>query len=128
MIETKARAVPRDRFPAVLERIARNVGAVGPGRRAHRCRAAWCCWSRLRAGATTKAEDGTPVVVHDEKSLRDTLRAETRGEGAVGASLVRRVAAFAENTATLRARFRHALQKRGPHVASSIWRSPRHTH
>ena len=29
MIETKARAVPRERFPAVLDRIADNVLAVG---------------------------------------------------------------------------------------------------
>ena len=54
MIETKARAVPRKRFPVVLKRIADNVRAVGERARASPCAAAWCCSSRSTGGATTR--------------------------------------------------------------------------
>ena len=91
VIETKVRAVPQERFPAVLDRIAANVHAVE----------AWAgdvpvhgCLALLvpfRGKRDYEAADGTPVVVHDEQSLRDMLRAEAGEDGPVGRELARRV-------------------------------------
>ena len=91
VIETKVRAVPRKRFPAVLDRIACNVGAVEawvPGVPVLGCLVLLEPWPGRR---DYEAGDGTPVVVHDEKSLRDALPAESRAPGPVGAELAHRI-------------------------------------
>ena len=91
VVETKVRAVPKGRFPAVVDRIARNVHAVeawAPDTPARGCLA---LLEPFRGKRDYQARDGTPVVVHDERSLRDALRAEALAEGAVGAELAHRV-------------------------------------
>lgn len=91
VVETKVRAVPRRRFPAVLARIARNVHAVeawAPGVPVRGCLALLEPFDGRR---DYQADDGTPVRVHDETSLRDALRAEADGGGSVDAKLARRV-------------------------------------
>ena len=91
VIETKARAVPQDLFPAVLERIAANVHAVEDWASGVPVCGCLVLLEPFRGRRDYEADDGTPVLVHDEKSLRDALRADTQDEGAVGAELARRV-------------------------------------
>ena len=75
----------------MLDRIAGNVWAVeawASGVPVRGCLVLLEPWTGRRDYA---AGDGTPVVVHDEKSLGDALRAESGEAGAVGAELAHRV-------------------------------------
>lgn len=54
VVETKVRAVSKDRFRAVLDRIARNVHAVEAWAPGVPVRGVSPCTSRFRASATTK--------------------------------------------------------------------------
>ena len=81
VVETTVRAVPKDRFPAVQDRIARNVHAVeawAPGVSVRSCLALLEPFAGRR---DYEAGDGTAVVLHDEKSLRTALRAERAATG-----------------------------------------------
>ncbi len=92
VVETKVRAVPKKQFPAVLDRIARNVHAVEAWASGVPVRGCLVLLDGFPGKREYEARDGTPVVVHDEKSLRNALRREVRGEeGPGGAELARRV-------------------------------------
>ena len=91
MIETKVRAVPRKRFPAVLDRIADNVRAVGDWSPGVPVRGWLVLLEPFDGRRDYEAGDGTPVIVHDEKSLRDALRAEAVEAGPGDRRLARRV-------------------------------------
>ena len=91
VIETKVRAVPPKRFPAVLDRIAENVHAIEVWAGGVPVRGCLVLLEPYRGKRDFEAKDGTPVVVHDELSLRDALRAEAGEDGPVGRELARRV-------------------------------------
>ena len=96
VIETKVRAVPPHRFPEVLDRLAANVDAVrrwAPGVPVRGC---LVLLEPFQGRRDYEAVDGTPVVVHDEKSLRDALRTDARGSGPVKPALARRVWALGQ--------------------------------
>lgn len=91
VIETKVRAVPPDRFPEVLDRIAQNVRAVEAWAAGVPVRGCPVLLEPFYGKRDYEAKDGVPVVVHDEQSLRDVLRAEVGEDGPVGPELARRV-------------------------------------
>ena len=91
VIETKARAVPPKRVPAVLDRIADNVRAVGEWAPDVPVRGCLVLLEPFEGRRDYEARGGTPVVVHDEKSLRDALRAEALEEGPGDGRMARRV-------------------------------------
>ena len=91
VLETKVRAVPRKRFPAVLDRIADNVRAIGDWAPDIPVRGCLVLLEPFEGRRDYEAGDGTPVVGHDEKTLRDALRAEALEEGPVDGRLARRV-------------------------------------
>ena len=90
-IETKVRAVPRERSPVVLDRIADNVRPVGEWGPEVPVRGCLVLLEPFEGRRDYEARDGTPVVVHDEKSLRDALRAEALKGGSAEGRLARRV-------------------------------------
>ena len=91
VIETKVRAVPRKRFPAVLDRIADNVRAVGDWAPGVPVRGCLVLLEAFEGRRDYEGGNGTPVVLHDEKSLRDALRAEVLEKGPGDGRLARRV-------------------------------------
>ena len=91
VIETKVRAVPPERFPAVLDRIAENVHAVEGWAVGVPVRGCLALLEPFRGKREYEAADGTPVVVHDEQSLSDMLRAEAGEDGPVRREVARRI-------------------------------------
>ena len=91
VIETKVRAVPRKRFPALLDRIADNVRAVADWAPGVPVRGCLVLLEPFDGRRDYEAGNGTPVIVHDEKSLRDALRAAALEEGPGDGRLARRV-------------------------------------
>ena len=96
VVETKTRAVPRKRVPRVLDRIAANVHAVEAWAPGIPVRGCLVLLEPFQGKRNYEAADGTPVVVHDERSLRDALRAEVGDDGPVGPELARRVWALGQ--------------------------------
>ena len=91
VVETKVRAVPRKKVSDVLDRIAANVHAIEAWAPGIPVRGCLVLLEPFQGKRDYQATDGTPVVVHDEKTLRDALRAEAVDDGPVGRELARRV-------------------------------------
>ena len=91
VIETKVRAVPPRRFRAVLNRIADNVRVIEAWAPDVPVRGCLVLLEPFPGRKHFEARDSVPVVVCDEKSLRDALRADVLEKQAGGEELARRV-------------------------------------
>ena len=96
VVETKTRAVPRKKVSGVLDRIAANVHAIEAWAPDIPVRGCLVLLEPFQGKRDYHASDGTPVVVHDEKTLRDALRAEAVDDGPVGRELAHRVWALGQ--------------------------------